>query len=167
MIEILGGNLEKFFNKDIIGKCTYKGNIYEVWEISDETFNIMRDMSEAKFIELAGEDAFWRSSLGSNQGSPDAKYTINGKEIFAWDGCYRFNFYKDNCIDCEDRMDGMCEALDTDIDVCYKERKYNTLLDYLCNEMGASQPRNVCALAVDLAKYNNITIGELFTKYES
>ena len=40
------------------------------------------------------------------------------------------------------------------------------LTDYLCDVVGASQPKNVCAVAVDLAKYNNMTMGELFAKYE-
>lgn len=48
----------------------------------------------------------------------------------------------------------------------YCRTRYESLLEYLCENIGASQPRNVCALAVDLAKYNNMTMGELFTKYE-
>ena len=40
MKEILGNDLEQFFNGEINGSCTYKGNEYEVWEVSDEVFNI-------------------------------------------------------------------------------------------------------------------------------
>lgn len=40
----------------------------------------------------------------------------------------------------------------------YRNQKYESLLDYFCN--------NVYALAVDLAKCNHLTMGELFTKYE-
>ena len=166
MKEILGNNLEQFFNNAINGKRTYKGNIYEVWEVSDEIFNTMCDMSEEKFVELAGEEAWWRSAKGNNQGTPSNKYIINGKEIVAWDGYSRCEYYNDYCKDCEDRIDEMCEASDEDIESCCGERKYNTLSSYLCDEMGASMPRNVCALATDLAKYNNMTMGELFTKYE-
>ena len=166
MKEILGNNLEQFFNTEINGECTYKGADYEVWEVSDKVFNSICNMSEEKFEELAGEDAWWRGAEGSNQGVPDSKYIINGAEIIAWDGYPRCEYYNDYCKDCEDRMDGACEASDEDIESCCGKRKYNTLSNYLCDEMGASQPRNVCALAVDLAKYNNMTMGELFAKYE-
>lgn len=173
MKEIFGNNLGQFFNNEINvfeneinGNRTYKGDRYEVWEVSDDVLNAMCDMSEEKFVELAGEDAWWRSAEGSNQGVPDNKYIINDEEIIAWDGRCRCEYYDDYCEDCEDRMSGVCEASDKDIESCWGERKYNTLSDYLCDEIGTSQPRNVCALAVDLAKYNNVTMGELFAKYE-
>ena len=74
MKEILGNNLEQFFNNAVGGNRTYKGNEYEVWEVPDEVFNTMCNMSEEKFVELAGEDAWWRSANGSNQGVPNNKY---------------------------------------------------------------------------------------------
>lgn len=166
MKEILGNNLEQVFNSEINGKRTYKGNKYEVWELSNEAFDELCNMPEKKFTELAGEDAWWRSSDESNQGVPNSKYVINGKEIIAWDGYRRCEFYDECCEDCDDRTNGECEASDEDIECCCGARKYKTLSDYFCDEIGASQPRNVCALAVDLAKYNGITMGELFTKYE-
>lgn len=93
MKEILGGNLKKFF--DIVDKkysdaeITYAGNRYEVWEVSDELFKRMSDMSEEEFVKLAGEDAWWRFSEGSNLGIPYRDYVINEKEIIAWDNNYR------------------------------------------------------------------------------
>lgn len=166
MKEILGNNLEQFFNNGIIGHRTYNGDEYEVWEVSNEVFDAICDMSEERFVELAGEDAWWRNANGSNQGVPNNRYIINGKEIIAWDGYVRCEYYNDYCVDCEERIDGVCEASDEDVESCWGERKYDTLSDYLCDEIGASQPKNVCALAVDLAKYNGITMGELFAKYE-
>ena len=32
--------------------------------------------------------------------------------------------------------------------------------------IGASLPKNVVACAMDLAKYNNMSLGDLFTEYE-
>lgn len=144
MKEILGNNLEQFFNAEINGKRTYKGNRYEVWEVSDETFVIMCDMPEEKFVELAGEDAWWRSAEGSNLGAPDIKVCINGNEMIGWAG----EPWEDDGEDDEFEIYASC------------------LTNYLGDVFGASQPRNVCALAVDLAKYNGMTMGELFTKYE-
>ena len=144
MKEILGNNLKHFFNTEINGELTYKGNRYEVWEVSDETFNIMCEMTEEKFVELASEDAWWRSAEGSNQGVPDTTAYINGHEMLAWAG----EPWEDEDEDDEFEIYASC------------------LTNYLCDVMGASQPKNVCALAVDLAKYNGMTMGELFTKYE-
>lgn len=145
MKEILGGNLKRFF--DIVdNKCknadiTYAGNRYEVWEVSDELFQQMCDMPEEEFVELAGEDAWWRSSEGSNLGVPDTTVYINGKEMLGWNK----------------RWAGEDEEW---------EIHEHSLTDYLCDQIGASQPKNVCACAMDLAKYNGMTMGELFTKYE-
>lgn len=142
MREILGNNLAVFFfNAEISAKRTYEGQIYEVWEISEADYEKICNMSEEDFADCASNDeAWWRGSEGSNMGIPYVKYTINGKKIIAWDRPNR--------------------------ERSRRNRRYSTLLEYMCEEIGASQPRNVCALAVDLAKYNNMTMGELFAKYE-
>lgn len=145
MKEILANNMKQFFDNEFDGKCTYKGDRYEIWEVSNEVFNAMCDMTEERFEELAGEDAWWRSADGSNLCIPDTKVHINGRELLGWAGEPWEN-----------------EDEDDEFEIYVKN-----LSDYLCDVIGASQPRNVCALAVDLAKYNNMTMGELFTKCES
>lgn len=50
---------------------TYAGERYEVWEVSGELHKKMCNMSEEEFVELAGEDAWWRSSTGSVLGVHD------------------------------------------------------------------------------------------------
>lgn len=143
MIEILGNNLKQFF--DIIdnppsnAEITYAGDRYEVWEVSDELFVKMCDMSEEEFVEMAGEDAWWRSSEGSNLGYPDAEFEVNSENLTGWDS----PIYSSKI-----------------------GHRYENLSDYLCNCIGASLPRNVCACAMDLAKYNDMTMAELFEKYE-
>ena len=86
MKEILGNNLKLFF--DLMDKncnsadITYAGNRYEVWKVSDELHKEMCDMSEEQFVELAGEDAWWRSSDGSNLLAEDViELEVNGKEM--------------------------------------------------------------------------------------
>ena len=44
MKEILGNNLQQFFDTGISGKRTYKGDMYEVWEVSNEAFDFMRKL---------------------------------------------------------------------------------------------------------------------------
>lgn len=145
MKEILGGNLKLFF--DLMDKnydsadITYAGNRYEVWKVSDELHKEMCDMSEEQFVELAGEDAWWRSSDGSNLWVEDhlIKSNVNGKEMNGWD---------------------------SPIYDSKKGQKYETLSEYLCECIGVSQPKNVCACAMDLAKANDMTMGELFSRFE-
>ena len=143
MKEILGKNLKKFFdtidNPPNDAEITSAGDKYEVWKVSDELFEKMCNMTEEKFIGIAGEDAWCRQSYGSNLGYPDAEFEVNGKNLTGWDS----------------------PIYDSKIG-----NKYENLSDYLCNCVGVSQPRNVCACAMDLAKYNDITMGELFEKYE-
>jgi hypothetical protein len=45
-------------------------------------------------------------------------------------------------------------------------REYDHLLQYLCDEIGASVEKNVMALAMDLAKMNGLTLAQLFKKYQ-
>lgn len=165
MQEILAENLQPLFdNTSLTGKKTYSGELYEVWEVSDEDFKLMCEIDEEEFERLCPE-GMWRSAIGSNMGRPDVEYKFKDKTILAWDGNSRSD-YGAECKECPDRKSGTCDGTEDDFNECFGAREYSGLLEYLCNELGASQPKNVCALAVDLAKYNNMTMGELFTKYE-
>jgi hypothetical protein len=150
MKEVLGNNLEKFF-KALEYPCdteklkmTYKGVEYEVWEMADTIFNVICKISEKDFIKLAGKDAWWRSSTGSVLGVPTSRAIVNGKYLICWDD----NYYLPDEYEKEP-----CE-------------EYDSLTEYLCNKVGASLPKNIVACAMDLAKYNNMSLGELFSEYE-
>ncbi len=166
MKEILAENLQPLFdNSDLSGKCTYRGKFYEVWEVSDKDFETLCSISDEDFEKLCPE-GMWRSAVGSNMGGcPDVQYEIKDNKLFAWDGNKRSD-YETECEECSDKKNGICAGNEQDFEECFGKRKYNGLLEYLCEEIGASQSKNVCALAVDLARYNNLTLGELFTKYE-
>lgn len=144
MVEIYAGHMKRFFKKSgIKAKCTYAndaGYRKEVWEVQDDDFKKMCEMSDEEFTALAGNDAWWRSASGCNLGDPNAKYVINGHNVVAWD------------------VRGEVGLASRNI--------YLSFLDYACNHIGASQPRNVCAIAVSMAKHNNMTMGELFTKLQ-
>ena len=68
-------------------------------------------------------------------GVPDTRFIVNHHYLIGWDRLH-------------------CER-----------RKYTNLTEYLCDCVGASTGKNVCACAMDLAKYNDITMAELFEKY--
>lgn len=147
MKEILGNNLEQFFfvldcPKEYVMARTYKSDRYEVWSMPDEVFDMISDMSEEKFVKLAGEDAWWRSSNGSVLYSLDkGEITINNKKMIGW----------------------IRKLWDEEIS---KDINYQSLSEYLCEFIGASTPNNVVACTMDLAKFNNMTMGQLFSKYE-
>ena len=138
-MEILGNNLKKFFdtvdNPPNDAEITYAGNKYEVWEVSDELHKKMCDMSEDEFVELAGEDQCCRSIKKNILSVPDTRFIVNNHYLIGWDRLH-------------------CER-----------RKYTNLTEYLCDCVGASTGKNVCACAMDLAKYNDMTMAELFEKY--
>lgn len=144
MVEILGSNLKRFFdtvdNPPKDAEITYAGNSnrinYEVWEVSDELFKTISSLSEGEFTSLAGDDAWWCSSEGSVLGYPDSKFLVNGKGLICWNR-------------------GLCSR-----------NEFTCLTEYLCDNIGASLPKNICACAVDLAKHNDLKLSELFSIYE-
>lgn len=144
MREILGGELDQaFVDLGINAKKTYQAtsdttDFGQVWELSDEDYNKICDITEDDWDDNWG---WWRGAEGSNMGGINHRYNINHHYILAWDGTSR------------EKYDWM-------------ERKYDNLLQYFCEEIGASTERNVCALATDLAQQNNMTMGELFNKFQ-
>lgn len=153
MKEILGGDLDLAFKElNINAIKTYEGNTHlddvtQIWEVQNEDFEKLCNMSED---DWKYEWGWWRSAEGSNVCNPLSTFIINKEKITAWDD--------DNRLEAD-------KAEDED-DKYLFDREYSNLLEYFCDEIGASQPRNVCALAVDLANINNIKLSELFKKYQ-
>ena len=149
MKEILGGELDLAFKELRINAIkTYEGDTHlddktQIWELNEEDFI---KLCEIKEEDWSDEWGWWRSAEGSNMCNPLSRFNINNHYIKAWDGGARL-----------DELDQVG---------WYQDRKYNNLLEYLCDEIGASTERNICAVAVDLAKINNIKMSELFKKYQ-
>lgn len=181
MIEILGSNLEPLFKQSgLKAKCTYKqtttwkgyDTLYEVWEVDDETYKTMGDMSEEEFASYypnddEASDICWIGPVPDNQRttimcSPDATYVIDGHKIRAWDGDGCLAYGQQFCENCPDRLAGECDGTHS-IDLCDK-REYDTVIEYIFRELGATTPNNVYVVTHDLAKYNGLTLGELFNK---
>lgn len=170
MIEIIGENMDNIFI--ILGinpKETFSGSIgywpnFKVWEISDAEFKELCSITDEQFERWSEADAWWRQSDGSIMGSPCYDFIINGHPIVAWRDHHWENRYREDWEYLS--KDEKSEYKDVD-DYCdtWMITEYKDILDYFCEELGASTERNVCALATDLAKYNNITIAELFRKY--
>lgn len=143
----MGDVTEEFNRLGIIVRQTYNGEDYGICEVTEEEFKILCDEPD---IEGTWEDCGWRYCEGSNQCMVNAVLSVKNKELKCW--------FEPAEIDYEN------------LDENYEEDdyipQYSNLLAYLCEQKGCSQPRNVCALTKDLAKYNNMTMAELFKAYQ-
>lgn len=165
-VEILGGGgLHKAFKElGINATRTYKGAEkphYEVWELSKD------DLKKLEYdIEWKDECGWWRFAKGSNQGTPFDFFQVRGKELIAWENQYKRD---DLRVDWDEEPDEEKAAYHYSFNEYVKvhcPNEYDTLLDYMGEELGASNGTNVCALAVDLARANGMTMAQLFKTYE-
>lgn len=172
MKEIIGENMNNIFIiQGINPKETFSGSIgywpnFKVWEVNDAEFNSLCEITDEQFERWSEEGAWWRWSEGSIMGVPTYEFTINDEKIMAW-----YDDDRDKDLE-EDFKEEVASGYEVDTEenlekyiTTWHPMEYKDLLEYLCEELGASTERNVCALATDLAKYNNITMAELFRKY--
>ena len=148
MEEILvqGNITEDLKRLGVEATCTYgyEETLYQVYEVSDEDFKKMSDDASTRSMDDGNWKAGgWRWCEGSNQGEPNATLIVKGEEL--------------RC---------RAEPVEDDEEEEPYYSDYIDLLEYLEMEKGCSSFKNVCALAKDLAKYNNMTMSELFRKYQ-
>ncbi|MGE6504361.1 hypothetical protein ACQKF0_29450 [Bacillus wiedmannii] len=116
---------------------------YQVYELSDKEF-------EKLYAQCMNEDdndehwqnGGWRWNTGSNKPIPTDKAEVNHKELVCW-----------------------VEKINDDEET-YRNDWFVDLLEYLDVGVGCTAFRNVCAVTKDLAKYNNMSMAELFKKYQ-
>jgi hypothetical protein len=177
MVEILAGDgIENAF-KDlgINARNTYKrampaddgmyhGEAYEVWELSSEDYERLCNISDDDEDDENWKEewGWWRSAEGSNMGDVEDEFIINGQKIMAWRGGHREDLSQEWENESEEEKESYKDYDEYEETWC--PHTYKDLLDYFCDEIGASTETNVCALATDLAEQNNMTMGELFTK---
>lgn len=170
-VEILGGNGLEFalndlgikYKKTYSKKCNPKKKYdphYEVYEISQQDVKRLDEI-----FEWPDNYGWWRYAKGSNMGTPFDFFTVNGKELIAWDGRKREDL-RDDWADEPDEEKAAYHYSFKEYEETQYPHKYSTLTEYMCDELGASTERNVCALAVDLARANGMTMAKLFEIYE-
>ena len=102
---------------------------------------------------------------GSNLGKPTEFFVVNGKSICAWRNEHRVHdlAIEYNELPTEERN----EYVDFDeyCKVWLPPKQHEDILSYFCEEFGVSTEHNVCALVTDIAKYNNMTVAEVFKNY--
>ena len=98
-------------------------------------------------------------------GTPFDFFTVNDKEMIAWSGYKREDLileWADMSFEDKAKYNHSIKKYEEDVYPCV----YDNLLTYMAEEVGASVERNVCALAVDLARANGMTMAKLFETYE-
>ena len=137
MKEILGHNLDRYFAYKIGAFLMYAGKDYQVWQVTDYRLDRMRAEDSDEFVEKAGEDAWWRYAIGCTLPKPSGR-TI---EIVNRERMIAF-------------------------DARFSYDTYTCLTEYLCDAVGASNEKNVCACSVELARANKMKLWEFWKTYQ-
>lgn len=175
MAEIIGENMSPVFEwLAIVPNKTYTGDIgvwhnLEVWELSELELGLLLHYfgdgkNDALWDEIATEGTWWRFAEGSNQGVPQDEVIVKGIPIRAWVNQYRRD---DLEIEFEELpLEEKAEYKDFE-DYCnvWAPTVYENLMMYFHDEFHVSTERNVCALVTDLAKYNNMSMADIFRIY--
>lgn len=159
-MEILAGDsfetAVREFNLD--AKKTFGNSRFEVWDISQGSLDALNSIPDEEWKEDYG---WYRFSGGCNISHyPTHEFYINeNKMIGFYDPC-QYEPYLDYVR--EHKYSG--EQLSS-IDHNFFFH-YIRLTVYLCDMFGISTETNICSVCVDLAKLNNMTMAELFEKFE-
>ena len=171
MIGILGDNLEAaFIELGIKARKTYQNkeinrthDFGQVWEIEESDFEELCAIDEDDWKNDWG---WWRHCEGSNIDFPIAELKIKGLPIKAW---YNEDHLEEHI---REAMEDYDHLIQSEAEARAKEDYFDylssstDLLNYFCDHIGASNGKNVCAVAMDLAAINNITMAQLFEKYQ-
>jgi len=169
VVEILGNKMHKVFKENGIEykrtyskKCNPKKEYdphYEVYEISQNDMERLEEVFELPY------GAWWRYARGCNLGTPFYVFTVNGKELIAWGGPSRDDLRNDWDAEPDEEKAAYHYSF-REYEEAMASYKYDTLTEYMCYEMDISMESNICALAVDLARANGLTMAKLFEIYE-
>lgn len=143
MKEILvSGDVTKDFKRLGIKKReTYIGEEFSVCEVTDKEFKILCD-EECDELNDTWIDCGWRYAEGSNKGEVNELTLINNKGLQVWMESFRNEEGEEYVL------------------------AYNSLLEYFYEYLGITEFRNICALAIDLAKQNDMKLSKLFKEYQ-
>lgn len=132
---------------------------FNVFEVSEEEFEKMCNYEDDYDIHIDGEDhpawkdswGWWRHTDGCslvNHGTPTTTGKINHNRLIMW-------YDENNLYYRED--DGYGNEW------LIKNDSYYDIFDYCLEMWGASTEKNVTAIAIGLAKLNNMSLANLFS----
>ena len=151
---------------------------YCVWEISDEDFKrLNKYIDRYDYFERGDKPKFWNDSWGWwrwNSGSnidcdPVNVFNINGNKIkchynqalleeHIWIETEDFKEVNDTGVISEEAKENIRKTATKE----YFSKGYTHFLKYCIEQYGASTEKNVCAIAVETAKLNKMSLAELF-----
>ena len=135
---------------------------FNVFEISEEEFTKMDNYEDEDGIHIEGEEhpiwkdtwGWWRYSGGCvlEDREPVTIININNHALNAW--------YSIDPLSCYEDDEDPKKALDEWIE---DHTNYHNLFDYCSDMWGVSTEKNITAVAVGLAKLNNMSLATLFS----
>jgi hypothetical protein len=175
MAEIIGEHMMPVFERiGIFPKNTYRGSIgywsnFEVWELTDNELQYLikhagEHISDKEWNEIAPKGAWWRYAEGSNQGTPNEEFIINDLPLLAWRSESQVDYLTLMWVELPYEERAEYKDFEDYLDV-WLPKYYNNILEYFSEEIGASTEKNICALVTDIAKYNNMSIADVFKIY--
>ncbi len=175
MVEIIGERLMPVFEYlHIFPKNTFSGSVaqwkvLEVWELTSDEFDCLVNSFDDQrgnmdWNIIAPENSWWRSAKGSNQGVPDEEFIINDLPLIAWRSQGHIEELRDTWEDISVDERAEYKNFEEYCDI-WLPKYYNNIIEYIHEELHASTEGNVCALVTDLAKYNNMSIADIFRIY--
>lgn len=155
MIEILSGKSKAGTLQQQLNRLNIEGQ--QMWSDNESDFQVWRledsDFDHLMKKERKSDPGWWYYVEGSYMGPVTSRYCINGHYIRAWDGYHRAEHERENRgLPANDRW--------------LHPRTYHSLRKYIFEEIGFSSQKNIAVLAFDLARQNNITLAELFKRYQ-
>lgn len=121
----------------------FKGNKYAVWRLHKKDLKKLDKIPEEQWKD---NWSWWRFSEGSIfDDSPTYYFNVNGHFFIGFE-----------------KSDFVPEDSNSEYQ---KMKEYENLSDYLCNCIGATAEKNVCALLISLAKKNYMSMAELLETY--
>lgn len=158
--------------------CGYISSIkdYCVWEISEEDYKRLDSYyDEYDYFEEGQKPKIWKSEWGwwrwcsgSNiNGDPVHDFIVKGNTVkLHYSDDTLLDFIKDSLEDFKSENGVMSkelkEKLVKEATEEFFAREYIDFLDYCINQYGASTAKNVCAISVESAKLNNMTMAEFW-----
>jgi len=170
IISVVGVTQEEF---DVLcnddsdeGYCERRSQYYdELCKLSPEEIKKSVEEELKKKYKLTWMDCGWRYSEGSILGSTDYPYLVHGEILYGFEP-KDFDEYEKELKEEKERL--LEEGKNVDIgNIDLPVSEHDHLLAYICDTLGASQPRNVAAICVSLAGGNNLTLQQLFEKYQN
>ena len=181
MYEILTGKEFKEAVKQIPIKnaiCKYSKGKYEIWEVSDEDFNELDSYIDKYDYFEEGQNpkvwkdewGWWRWSSGSNIQSNDTTYMkINNKKMLMYFNPYCYDNYiedglnelsiRNGVLSNEEKTQAMKELIGRFFD---NKCNYRSFLEYCSDQYHASTEKNICAISVECAKLNKMSLAEFW-----